>query len=144
MPVRPDGKVSSPLVGDIVAAGLTTEELADQIEGKLRSYVREPAVTVIVNNPASSNFLRRVRVTGAVRNPLSVNHHQGMTVLDLVLNAGGMTEFADGNDAKLYRTIDGETKVYAIKLNDILKQGKMQTNYTLYPSDVISVPERAF
>ena len=144
VPVRPDGKVSSPLVGDIVAAGLTTEELGEQIEARLRNYVREPAVTVIVNNPASSNFLRRVRVTGAVRNPVSVNHHQGMTILDLVLGAGGLTEFANGNDAKLYRTVEGVTKVYAVKLDDILKRGKMQTNYTLYPSDVVSVPERAF
>lgn len=144
IPVRPDGKISSPLVGDIVAAGLTTEELAKVITAKLSSYVRNPEVTVIVTNPASADFLRRVRVTGAVRSPVSVSYRQGMTVMDLVLQAGGLTEFASPNGARLYRTIDGKTKIYAIKLNDILQSGNLETNYTLYPSDVVTVPERSF
>ncbi len=144
VPVRPDGKVSSPLVGDIVAAGMTTQELAAAISVKLSNYVRNPEVTVIVTNPASADFLRRVRVTGAVRNPLSVAYRQGMTVMDIILEAGGLTEFASSNKARLYRTVDGKTKVYPIRVEDILKNGDLTTNYTLYPSDVVTVPERSF
>lgn len=144
VPVRPDGKISSPLVGDIVAAGLTTEELAAAITAKLGSYVRNPEVTVIVTNPASADFLRRVRVTGSVRTPLSVSYRQGMTVLDLVLQAGGLTEFAAPNNARLYRTVDGKTKIYPVSLGDILQKGNLSTNYTLYPSDVVTIPDRSF
>lgn len=144
VPVRPDGKVSSPLVGDIVAAGVTTEQLAAAIRSKLEAYVRNPEVTVIVTDPASSDYLRRVRVTGAVRNPVSEQYRQGMTVLDLVLQSGGVTEFAAPGRARLYRTVDGMTKVYPVDLDAILKSGDLQTNYELYPADVVTVPERSF
>lgn len=144
VPVRPDGKISSPLVGDIVAAGLSTQELAKLITEKLSAYVRNPEVTVIVTNPASADFLRRVRVTGAVRTPLSASYRQGMTVMDLVLQAGGITDFASPKSARLYRTIDGKTKIYPIYLDDILQRGDLKTNYMLYPSDVVTVPERGF
>lgn len=144
VPVRPDGKISSPLVGEVVAAGVSTEELAKTITQKLSTYVRNPEVTVIVVNPASADFLRRVRVTGAVRTPVSITYRQGMTVLDLVLGAGGLTEFASANSARLYRGVDGVTKVYPVYLEDILERGDLKTNYTLYPSDVVAVPERSF
>ena len=144
VPVRPDGKISSPLVGDIVAAGLSTQELAKVIGDKLSTYVRNPEVTVIVTNPASADFLRRVRVTGAVRTPLSVSYRQGMTVMDLVLQAGGLTEFAAPGKARLYRTVDGKTKIYAVDLEAILQQGNLKTNYDLYPTDVVTIPERSF
>ncbi len=144
VPVRPDGKVSSPLVGDIVAAGQSTQELAATITQKLANYVRNPEVTVIVTNPASADFLRRVRVTGAVRNPVSISYRQGVTVLDLVLEAGGLTEFAAPGKARLYRAVDGITKVYPIDLDGILQKGDLSTNYELYPSDVVTVPERGF
>lgn len=144
VPVRPDGKISSPLVGDVVAAGLTTQELARTITEKLTAYVRNPEVTVIITNPASADFLRRVRVTGAVRTPLSVSFRQGMTVMDLVLQAGGLTEFAAPNKARLYRTIEGKTKIYPIFLGDILQRGDLKSNYNLYPSDVVTIPERSF
>lgn len=144
VPVRPDGKISSPLVGDIVAAGLTTQELAKAVTEKLSTYIRNPEVTVIVTNPVSADFLRRVRVTGAVRTPVSVSYRQGMTALDIVLQAGGLTEFAAPSKARLYRTVEGRTKVYPIDLDAILKQGDLSTNYPLYPSDVVTVPERSF
>jgi polysaccharide export outer membrane protein len=144
VPVRPDGKISSPLVGDIVAAGLTTQELSSALTAKLSTYIRNPEVTVIVTNPVSADFLRRVRVTGAVRTPVSVSYRQGMTALDIVLQAGGMTEFAAPSKARLYRTVDGRTKIYPIDLDAILKQGDLSTNYPLYPSDVLTVPERSF
>jgi polysaccharide export outer membrane protein len=144
VPVRPDGKVSSPLVGDIVAAGLTTQELAKAITEKLTAYVRNPEVTVIVTNPASADFLRRVRVTGSVRTPISVSYRQGMTIMDLVLQAGGLNEFASPNKARLYRTVDGKTKIYPVNLEDILQKGDLTTNYMLSPSDVVTIPERSF
>jgi polysaccharide export outer membrane protein len=106
--------------------------------------VRNPEVTVIVTNPASADFLRRVRVTGAVRTPISATYRQGMTVLDLVLQAGGLTEFAAPGNSRLYRTVDGRTKVYPIDLKGILEKGDLSTNYDLYPSDVVTVPERSF
>lgn len=144
VPVRPDGKISTPLVGDIVAAGLTTQELAQNITAKLSNYVRNPEVTIIVNNPASADFLRRVRITGSVRSPISISYRQGMTVLDLVLQAGGITDFAAPSKARLYRTIDGKAKIYEVNLEAILQRGDLTTNYTLYPSDVVTVPERSF
>lgn len=144
VPVRPDGKVSMPLLGDILAADKTAEELAALITDQLQEYIRNPQVTVIVTNPASSDFQQRVRVTGAVQNPQSIPFRKGMTVLDLVLLAGGPNEFASGDRAKLYRRVAGEVKVYPVYLNAILQDGDLSTNYTLLPSDIVTVPERSF
>lgn len=144
VPVRPDGKVSMPLIGDILAANQTATELSAAITAGLSSYVRNPQVTVIVANPSSSDFQRRVRITGAVKAPQSIPYREGMTVLDLVLMAGGPNEFASSNNAKLYRRINGEVKVYTIRLNDLMSKGEVTTNYDLQPSDIVSVPERAF
>jgi polysaccharide biosynthesis/export protein len=144
VPVRPDGKISLPLVGDIMAANLTTVQLSSNIIAGLENYVRNPQVTVIVANPSSSDFLRRVRITGAVRSPQSLPYRDGMTVLDLVLLAGGPNEFASPNKAKLYRKVNGETKVYPIYLSDLIENGKVETNYPLQPSDIVTVPERSF
>lgn len=143
-PVRPDGRISVPLGGDVVASGKGVEELSADIATKLSAYVRNPVVTVMVKDPVSAEFARRVRVTGAVDLPQSIQHKEGMTVLDLVLLAGGLTEFAKGNGAKLYRTVDDKVEVYPVNLDDILKRGNIKTNYLLAPSDIITVPERVF
>lgn len=144
VPVRPDGKISVPLIGDVVAAGETTRRLSATLSQGFSEYVRNAQVTVIVLNPSSGEYLRRVRVTGAVTNPLSLPHQQGITVLDLVLEAGGLTEFANGNKSKLFRKVGGKMEVYPIYLNDILQKGQLDTNYILAPSDVVTVPERSF
>jgi polysaccharide export outer membrane protein len=144
VPVRPDGKISMPLIGDIAAANITTKQLSANIVEALANFVRSPQVTVIVSNPSSSDFQLRVRVTGAVRSPQSIAYREGMTVLDLVLMAGGPNEFASGNKAKLYRKFNGETKVYAVHIQDILEDGKLETNYPLQPSDIVTIPERSF
>lgn len=144
VPVRPDGKVSMPLIGDIMAANLTATQLSANIVKSLSGYVKSPQVTVIVANPSSSDFQRRVRITGAVRSPQSIPYREGMTVLDLVLLAGGPNEFASSNKAKLYRNINGELKMYSVKLDDLINKGKVDTNYALQPSDIVTVPERAF
>lgn len=144
VPVRPDGKISMPLIGDLVAADLTAIQLSDNIVKGLNAFIRNPQVTVIVTNPSSSDFQRRVRITGAVSKPQSIPYREGMTVLDLVLFAGGVNEFASANKAKLYRKVNGVVKVYPIKLDDLINDGKIDTNYLLQPSDIVTVPERAF
>lgn len=144
VPVRPDGKISMPLVGDIMAAGTTATQLSEVIVKSLSGYVRNPQVTVIVANPSSSDFQLRVRITGAVQAPQSIPFREGMTVLDLVLLAGGPNEFASSNKAKLLRKVNGKWQVYKVKLDDLINKGDLTTNYALQPSDTISVPERVF
>lgn len=144
VPVRPDGMISVPLIGDVLAGGKTAPELAGVIKEKLAVYVRDPTVTVIVTELRSHEFLSRVRVTGAVRTPRSTQYRRGMTVVDAVLEAGGLNDFAAPNRTKLYRVVDGKPKVYSIDLGDILNSGKLETNLNLFPGDVIAVPERLF
>ncbi len=144
VPVRPDGMISMPLIGDVLAASQTTSSLSSTISNLLEDYVRNPQVTVIVTNPESADFLNRVRIVGAVLRPLSIAHRKGMTVLDLVLLAGGVNDFALANKAVLYRTIKGEPHQYPVQLGDILERGDLQTNYTLAPSDIVTVPERSY
>ncbi len=140
----PDGYISTGLVGDVRAADRSAMELAGDIKIALANYVRNPEVTVIVQEANSTEFLQRVRITGAVRTPLSVPFSKGMTVLDLVLLAGGTTEFASANSAKLYRKTKEGTGVYPIYLEEILNKGKVESNYLLVPSDIVTVPERRF
>ena len=143
-PVRPDGKIAVPLVGDLRAAGKTPEELTEDITQKLSSYIKNPNVTVILTNLAGQEFLSRIRVTGSVGNNISISYHQGMTVLDAVLEAGSVSLYADANDTKLYRRTETGTVTYDIRLKDILENGDMRTNVMLMPGDVITVPERLF
>ena len=144
VPVRPDGKISMPLIGDLTAAGLTPEEVAASIKLRLKNYIRDPNVTVIIKQLKSHEYLTLVRVTGAVNKPLSLNYRQGMTALDAVLAAGGLNDYAAPDNAKLYRVINGKTHIIYIRLNDILTKGLLQTNIELRPKDIIAVPERIF
>ena len=144
VPVRPDGKISVPLIGDVVAGGNTPEQVAATIKQKLTAFIREPNVAVLVTELRSHEFISRVRVTGAVRTPRSMPYRQGMTVLDAVLEAGGPNEFAAPNRAKLYRKAKDKTDVIDIDLGDILNKGKLRTNINLRPGDVVTVPERLF
>lgn len=143
-PVRPDGKIAVPLVGDLDAAGKTPEELTADISRKLASYIKNPNVTVILTNLAGQAFLSRIRVTGSVANNMSITYHQGMTVLDAVLEAGSVTLYADANNTKLYRRTETGAVTYDIRLKDILENGDMRSNVMLMPGDVITVPERLF
>lgn len=141
VPVRPDGKISVPLAGDVLVGGKTPEEVASTLTQSLATFIRDPYVTVIVTSMGSDEFRSRVRVTGAVNNPRSMPYRQGMTVLDMVLEAGGVNEFSSPNRAVLFRR-NGDR--VAIKLDRILKRGDMSTNFPLRPGDVITVPERLF
>lgn len=144
MPVRPDGKISMPLIGDIQAGGRTPNEVAQDIKQQLSRYVRDPNVTVILSELRNFEYISRIRVTGAVQTPTSFSYRQGMTVLDAVLEAGGVNEFAAPDRAKLYRQEKDKTRVYEIRLGGILNQGELSTNYMLKPGDIITVPERFF
>lgn len=145
VPVRPDGKITVPLIGDVVAGGKTPEEVSAEIKDKLQAYVRDPQVAVILTELRSHEYLSRVRVTGAVRSPVSIPYRQGMTVLDAVLAAGGTTEFAAPDRTELYRKgTDGTTTPYAVRLDKVLQQGDLATNYPVQPGDVVTVPLRAF
>lgn len=144
VPVRPDGMISVPLIGDVLAGGRTPPEVAKDIQDKLSAYVRDPQVAVILTQLRSHEYLSRVRVTGAVRQPVSVPFRPGMTVLDAVLAAGGLTEFAAPDRSELHRKIGDGARTYEVKLDRILNRGDLATNYPVAPGDVITVPERTF
>ena len=142
VPVRPDGMISVPLVGDVAAGGRTPDDVAKDIQTKLAAYVRDPQVAVILTELRSHEYLSRVRVTGAVRTPVSIPYRPGMTVLDAVLAAGGVTEFAAADRSNLYRKGTESTQSYQVRLDRILNRGDLSTNFTVAPGDVITVPER--
>lgn len=144
VPVRPDGKISVPLIGDVQAGGNTPTQVAAIIKEKLSAYIREPNVAVILTELRSHEFLSRVRVTGAVRAPRSMPYRPGMTVLDVVLEAGGTNDFAAPNRTKLYRKTKTKTEVFDVDLEAILTKGKLESNYELKPGDVVTIPERLF
>jgi len=144
VPVRPDGKISVPLIGEVFVGGKTPREVAEEIRVKLSQYIRDPNVSVIITAMNSNEYLTRVRITGAVRTPTSLVYRRGMTVLDVILAAGGVSDFAAPNRTKLYRRTKEGTRVYRIKLQDILEDGELETNMELLPGDVITVPESVF
>lgn len=144
MPVRPDGKITIPLIGDVLAAGKEPEEVASKIKKRLSAYVIDPNVTVIISELRSHEFLSRIRVTGAVVNSLSMPFRPGMTVIDAVLEAGGVNEFAAPNRTKLHRKKSSSMKVFDIRLEDVMEDGNLQTNMLLKPGDIITIPERLF
>ena len=143
-PIRPDGKISVPLVGDVMAVGLTPEELASVIEKQLSLYIKAPNVTIILTSLDGQKYLSRIRITGSVGQNMSISYRQGMTVLDAVLDAGSLDVYADGNRTKLHRRTGDGSESYDIRLDDIMEDGDMKTNVILLPGDIITVPERGF
>lgn len=143
-PVRPDGRISMPLIGDVMAAGRTPEELSHILEQELSAYIKSPNVTVILTGLRGHEFLSRIRVTGSVTRNISINYHQGMTVLDAVLEAGSVDLYADANRTKVHRRLEGTTATFDVRLDDIIEGGDMSTNIRLMPGDIITVPERSF
>ena len=142
VPVRPDGRISTPLISNVMAAGQTPTELAQAMDKALSQYIRSPRVTVIVEQALS--VLSRVQVIGQVVHPESIPYHEGMTVLDVVLAAGGLTPYAAGNDAKLERKVDGKTQVVHVRLSNLLNKGDLSQNLPVKPGDVLVVPESLF
>ena len=142
VPVRPDGKISTPLVEDMVAVGKTPSQLARDVEKVLAEYIRSPQVNVIVTNPLSA--FSQVKVIGQVSNPQSLPFREGMRVLDAILAAGGLTEFAAGNRGKIVRKVDGKDTEMKVKVEDLVNKGAMKYNLELKPGDVIVVPQSFF
>ena len=143
-PIRPDGKISMPLLGDVMAVGLTPEELSVKIESRLSAYVKSPNVTIILTGLQGHAFLSRIRVTGSVTQNISMTYYQGMTVLDAILEAGSVDLFADANNTKLHRRTKKGSVSYDIRLKDIMEEGDLRTNITLMPGDMITVPQSNF
>jgi polysaccharide export outer membrane protein len=142
VPVRPDGKISTPLVEDMVAVGKTPSQLARDIETVLGEYIRSPQVNVIVTNPVSA--FSQVKVIGQVATPQSLPYREGMRVLDAILASGGLTEFAAGNRGKIVRKVDGKDTELRVKVEDLVNKGAMKHNLELKPGDVIVVPQSFF
>lgn len=142
VPVRPDGKISTPLNEDMVAVGKTPSQLAHDIEMKLSEYVRSPHVNVIVTKPAS--LFSQVKVIGQVKTPEAIAYHQGMTVLDAVLAVGGLTDYAAGNRSRIVRMVGGTEQDLPVRLNALVNSGDMSQNLALKPGDVLVVPESRF
>lgn len=142
--VRPDGQISMPLIGDAQAKGLTPEALSKSLIKRLKKYVRSPNVTTIVTSANSATYSNRIRITGAVNAQLSIPFYKDITVLDLVLEAGGLTDFANADDAILYRKTPSGLESYPVNIDEILSEGILTTNYILRPSDILIIPESVF
>lgn len=142
VPVRPDGKVSAPLVDELVAQGKTSVEIARDIEKKLSTYVRDPVVTVIVTNFVGP-FSEQIRVVGEAARPQFLPFRQKMTLLDVMIAVGGLTDFADGNGATILRSAEGD-KQYAVRLKDLIKRGDVSANVDMRPGDIVIIPQSFF
>jgi polysaccharide biosynthesis/export protein len=143
VPVRPDGRISLPLIPDIMAAGRTSEQLADDVAGHLNAYIRDPVVTVMLNH-FGSPYEQQVRVLGEVMRPVAVPYRPNMSVLDLVIDGGGLTQFAAGNRAVLVRNVDGKRASYMLRLNDLVNNADISANADVMPGDTIIVPRSWF
>jgi polysaccharide export outer membrane protein len=143
--VRPDGRITTPLVNDMPAVGKTPAMLAEDMRLQLSQYIEDPLVSVIVTNFAGT-FSQQVRVIGATEKPASIPYRANMTVLDAMIAVGGLSEFAAGNRAKLIRFDKqaGHQREYALRLGDLLKKGESKANVMLQPGDVIIIPESMF
>jgi polysaccharide export outer membrane protein len=140
VPVRPDGKISTPLIEDMVAVGKTPSQLARDIEKGLEKYIRTPQVNVIVATPKSVNS--QIRVVGQATSPRAVPYRDGMKVLDVVIEVGGLAQFAAGNRAKIVRTAPGGgTTELRVRLDDLINKGDLSQNLALQPGDVLIIPE---
>ncbi|MEX2628699.1 MAG: XrtA/PEP-CTERM system exopolysaccharide export protein [Tistlia sp.] len=140
IPVRPDGRISTPLVDDMVAAGKTPTQLSRDLEEALLPYVQDPVVTVLVNSFVGP-FTQQVRVVGEAQRPVALPYRTGMTVLDVMIEVGGLTEFAAGNGAVLIRGEGPDAQRFSLALDDLLRDGDIDANAPVLPGDVILIPE---
>jgi polysaccharide biosynthesis/export protein len=143
VPVRPDGKFTTPLVEDIEAIGKTPTQLARDVERALSKYIQDPIVSVMVTG-FSGPFDQQVRVIGQATKPQALPYRQNMTLLDVMIAVGGITDFANGNAATLVRNVGGKTLQYLVRLEDLVKSGDVTANIEMRPGDVLIVPESLF
>ena len=141
VPVRPDGKISIPLVEDMLAVGKTPTQLARDLEEEFSEYLRTPKVNIIVTTQGSAN---QIQVVGNVMTPQSVPYRSGIKVLDVIIAVGGLDDFAAGNRSKIVRQVGDESVECRVRLNKLLKKGDMSQNLRLYPGDILIVPQARF
>jgi polysaccharide export outer membrane protein len=142
-PVRPDGKMTMNLVEDLQASGKTPTQLARDIEKALGKYIQEPIVTVIVGGGIGP-FDQQLRVVGEAAKPQALNYREKMSLIDLMISVGGLTDFAAGNKAYILRTVGGKQERLGVRLDDLLKGGDISANVDMRPGDVLVVPESLF
>ena len=143
VPVRPDGKITTPLVEDLEASGKTSTELARDIEKALAKYIQQPVVTVIVTG-FTGTYGEQIRVIGQAARPQSLPYRRDMSLMDVLIAVGGVTEFAAGNRAAIVRTVDGKQQKFVVRLNDLIKEGDISANVPMRPGDVLIIPESFF
>lgn len=142
VPVRPDGKMSTPLVDELVAQGKTSVEIARDVEKALSKLVRDPVVTIIVTGFVGP-YGEQIRVVGEAAKPQSLAYKQNMTVLDVMIAVGGLTDFADGNGASITRASEGDRR-YSVRLKDLIKRGDISANVEMRPGDILIIPQGWF
>ena len=142
VPVRPDGKISAPLIDELVAHGKSSVQLAREIEKQLAKYVRDPVVTVLVTGFVGP-YSEQVRIVGEASRPQFLPYKQNMTLLDVMIAVGGLTDFAAGNSATILRTSDGN-KQYSVRLKDLIKGGDISANVDMKPGDILIIPQSFF
>lgn len=142
VPVRPDGKIAAPLVDELMAQGKTSVQLAREIETVLAKYVRDPIVTVLVSGFVGP-YSEQIRVVGEAARPQFLPYKSKMTLLDVMIAVGGLTDFASGNSATILRTGDGN-KQYSVRLNDLIKRGDVSANVEMRPGDILIIPQSLF
>jgi polysaccharide export outer membrane protein len=143
VPVRPDGKITTPLVEDLPASGKTATQLARDIEKVLGKYIQQPVVTVIVTGFVGP-YSQQIRVLGQAAKPQALPYRQGMSLMDVMIAVGGLAEFASGNRANVVRHIDGKQQKIDVRLNDLIKKGDISANMPMRPGDVLIIPESFF
>lgn len=141
--IRPDGRISVPLIEDLKASGKTPTELAREIETNLGKYVKDPLVTVIVSG-FTGDLEQQVRIIGQSKTPSAIAYKTGMTALDVMISVGGLQEYADGNNATLTRNTPEGKQTYSLRLDDLIRSGDISANVPILPGDVIIIPESEF
>lgn len=143
VPVRPDGKITTPLVEDLAASGKTSTQLARDIEKELAKYIQQPVVTVIVTSFVGT-YGEQIRVIGQAARPQALPYRRDMSLMDVLIAVGGVTEFASGNKASIIRTVNGQQQKLPVRLNDLIKDGDISANMLMRPGDVLVIPESFF
>ena len=143
VPVRPDGKITTPLVEDLPASGKTSTQLARDIEKALAKFIQQPVVTVIVTGFVGT-YDEQIRVIGQAAKPQALSYRSDMSLMDVLIAVGGVTEFASGNRASILRKVDGKMQKMPVRLDDLIKQGDISANVNMRPGDVLVIPESFF
>lgn len=143
VPVRPDGKISTPLVEDLKATGKTSTQLARDIEKMLSKYIQQPVVTVIVTGFVGP-YSQQIRVIGQAANPQALPYRQDMSLMDVLITVGGITDFASGNNANIIRSINGKQQKINVRLDDLINDGDISANVNMMPGDILVIPESFF